>query len=157
MEIHRQRLVDEVDARLKTILTANGYMTDIGSNVHHWYTATKDVESLEYRDPRRVPADKEVYGADFFTLTFDIEVNLYSSNATPEYARKVFADIETMIGKDDEWIIQVGEEDVALATDTSYLGDEMEVQHEEKKVFAPVCSFSITYYNPTFNPFISGT
>lgn len=157
-DIHRQRLVDEVDTRLKTILISNGYLTDLGRNVKHWYTGTLKEDSLAYRDVDLSPGEGEAYDTDFWILTFNVEVALLSGNATPEMARKVFADIYKALGTDELWTITVTDpNDTELATKTSYLGDVMEVEHEQQKVFSPTLSFAIYFHNTSFDPFISGT
>ena len=157
-DIHRQRLVAEVDTRLKTILTANGYLTNLGSNVKHWYTGTLSEDALAYRDVDLSPGEGEAYNTDFWTLTFNVEVALLSGNATPEMARKVFADIYKALGTDELWTITVTDpDDTELATKTSYLGDVMEVEHEQQKVFSPTLSFAIDFNTTSFDPFISGT
>lgn len=159
MDIHRQRLVDEVDTRLKTILTTNGYLTNLGRNVKHWYTGTLSEDALAYRDVDLSPGDGGAYNTDFWILTFNVEVALVSGTATPEMARKVFADIYKALGTDDLWTISVGDpaEDVELATATRYLGDVMEVEHEQQKIFSPTLSFAIDFNTTVFDPFIPGT
>ena len=158
-EIHRQRLITEVDARLKTILITNGYLTDIGTIVRQWYTAQESVDALHYRDVRQEPAEgPESYNQDFWSLIFEVEVALISANATPEYARKVFADIYKALGTDDLWTITVtNPDDTELASGTRYLGDVMEVMHQEEKVFSPGLSFAIDFNTTVFDPFIPGT
>lgn len=158
MDIHRQRLVDEVDTRLKTILISNGYLTNLGQNVKHWYTGTLKEDALEYRDVDLSPGEGEAYNTDFWVLTFNVVVALVSGNATPEMALKVFADIYKMLGVDELWTITVTDpDDTPLATKTSYLGDVMEVEHEQQKIFSPTLSFAIDFNTTTFDPFISGT
>lgn len=158
-DLHRQRLIEEVDTRLKTILISNGYLTDIGETVRHWYTAQETVDALHYRDVRQDPADSpESYNQDYWSLIFEVEVALISDNATPEYARQVFADIYKALGTDDLWTITVTDPaDTELATGTRYLGDAMQVDHEERKIFAPFLSFAIDFNTTVFDPFIQGT
>jgi len=122
----RQRLIDKVDARFKTITTANGYQTNIGNHVFDWLErdlADNELDALIYRDPlsESEPGTIHDYGNK---MRLEIEVKTKSADTTAKQVRKMIADVNKAIGVDDRW----GE----LAIDTQPESVIMDLQQYDK-------------------------
>lgn len=95
----RQRIVDQIKALLATVTISNGFKTDIGLNAFEWRsTDFQDTElpGIDVRDPSE---DVEARGGrHFYTLVIEIEAKVSSSNTTDQ-AREVLADIQTLMGR----------------------------------------------------------
>ena len=95
----RQQIIDKIKTLLATVTIANGYKTNVGSNVFEWKSiAFQDTEipGIDVRDPSE---EVETRGSNhFYTLTIEIEAKVSASTTTNE-AREVLADIQTLMGK----------------------------------------------------------
>lgn len=110
-----QRIFDAVAARFATILTENGYLTNIGQNIFEWKAETwnlaTDSPGADLRDER---IDD--------TLTFGLEIHklritarcITDGTASSDTVRSIKADVTTMIGTDPNWTV----DGVELAADT---------------------------------------
>ena len=94
----RQRIVDQIKALLATITVANGFKTDVGLNIFEWKGIDfQDTElpGVDVRDPSEEV--ETIGGRHFYTLTIEIEAKV-SASATTNEAREVLADIQTLMG-----------------------------------------------------------
>lgn len=95
----RQQIIDKIKALLATITVANGFNTDVGSNVFEWKSISfqdTEIPGINIRDPNE---EVETRGGNhFYTLTIEIEAKV-SASATTNEAREVLADIQTLMGR----------------------------------------------------------
>lgn len=99
----RQQIVTAVAARLATILTANGYQTDLGENVFQFKPEPWTTTEMPGTDLREEVTDD--------TLSFGLEIHtmkvicrcMVTGAASNEDVRKVHGDITTMVGTDPTW------------------------------------------------------
>ena len=97
----RQQIITALDMRLKTILTTNGYLSNIGTYVVAWQTNPTPIEDLnpaeiEYRDSD-VAITIGPVGVHSHRMQVTLEVRIAGST-TIELLRKMEADIQKAIG-----------------------------------------------------------
>lgn len=101
----RQQIIEAIAARLKTILTSSGYLTDLGSNVHEWDTTPLDLggESykLIYQDEEEAWSDMTV-GEQDAVLTVSILI-LCASSLPISDIRAMTADVRRAMYLDPTW------------------------------------------------------
>ncbi|MEK6531261.1 MAG: hypothetical protein AABZ23_02065 [Deltaproteobacteria bacterium] len=144
----RQKILDAVDLRLKTITKANGYETDIGSHVFHWKAsdfAHHDLPLVEYRDAACSVMEGGPVGFHTFGLTVDIELLTMAGASTPAEVRKAVADIHKAAGQDMQW--------GGLALNTEPLGDEMKIAQADKVIGGALIRIKILYRTRVFDPY----
>ncbi len=94
----RQQIIDQIKTLLATITVANGFKTNTGSNVFEWKSIDfqdTEIPGIDVRDPSE---DVETRGGrHFYTLAIEIEAKV-SASSTTNQAREVLADIETLLG-----------------------------------------------------------
>jgi hypothetical protein len=95
----RQKIVEAVDTRLKTILTASNYATDLGKSVKWWLSRldTAALPAIVCRD-RLAPPENNIRWRR--KLIIEMEIFLSQTSTPDEEMRKALADIETCIGTD---------------------------------------------------------
>lgn len=98
----RQQIINALDARLKTITVANGYLTNIGSNVEAWEVAPAEQSELprvEYRDEdvESSQGDGVPEGLHAHRLKITVEVINKGDTALTEI-RKQESDLHKSIG-----------------------------------------------------------
>jgi len=146
----RQQLMDAVNTQLKTILTANGYNSQLGRNVFEWREASLEGDELPgivYRD--REEAAAVTIGAHEHRLVLEVVVML-SGEEAPTLVRQMIADVITCIGTDRQWS--------TLAEDTAPFNDEeIEIEHGGKKYAGISLKFVITYQTLPFDPYTQPT
>lgn len=94
----RQQIIDQIKTLLATVTIANGFKTDVGSNVFEWKSTDfqdTDIPGIDVRDPDEAVETRG--GRHFYNLTIEIEAKV-SSSATTNEAREVLADIQTLMG-----------------------------------------------------------
>ena len=148
----RQQIMDVLDARLKTILVANGYKTNLGQNVRQWddealpdpaEEPTK-FPAIKYRDTDDTTEDIAV-GLHLHTLPVEIEIIAVGGTAKTEM-RKMIADVIQCIGADLNFS--------ALAEDTKPISPEMfKVQQADKFFIAAKATIEIEYTSERFNAY----
>lgn len=91
-----------VGDRLSQIARANGYLTDIGTNIFYWHDppAEYDTDSLIYRDPDE--EHTQVGNQRENQLHVEVEGLLFTDNPGVD-GNKVIADIIKAIGLDPTW------------------------------------------------------
>ncbi len=137
----RQSIIDTIDTQLKTILTANGYDTDLGSNVFEWRQVplqASELPALIYRDAM---SETEIIVLDKHThkLTLEVEVKTEPGAIDGTLARKMIADVVKAIGVDHTW--------GALAIKTDPLNSEIIFDEggKEKIISGAIINFEIMY------------
>jgi hypothetical protein len=122
----RQKIITTLDARLKAILQANGYATDVGKNVYDWRTEGLSEDFLPALIYRDVSCETEITGLEVFTHHLKIQIVIAATGSTSmAEIRKMLADINKAIGVDLSW------GDLALLTER--IGDESISETEEDK------------------------
>lgn len=157
----RQQIIDLVQARLQTITVANGYNTEIGATkVFRWRDTTpvsfsdSELPAINFRDRREKSIDILMPRVQEHELT--IEADVITSTATvDDKVRAGIADIIKAIGTDTRW---TNGSAVKLALRTLLNPDQgpsnqMDVQHEGKKVGAAQVTFVIVYRTQAFDPY----
>jgi hypothetical protein len=94
----RQQIIDQIKTLLATILISNGFKTNVGSNVFEWKSIDfqdTEIPGVDVRDPNEEVETRG--GRHYYTLTIEIEAKV-SASSTTNQAREVLADIETLLG-----------------------------------------------------------
>ena len=146
----RQQIITKIDARLKTILTTGGYLTNAGSHVYPWLSrpvSPTNLLALAYRDPQEnnEAATSGSIGYHRHQLTIEIEILVASGGTTMAVMRQVFADIETAIGTDPKWS--------ALAENTLPGNNRMDIDQENKVVAGALITLTVVYLTKAWNPY----
>jgi len=145
MKTKRQQIVEALDNLLKTILTTNGYETNLGRNVFEW-RATPLIENEMPGVVWRDTADTVdlTIGQHQHNLTF--EILLFAQGQTaPSTIRKMMADVVKAIGSD----LTLG----GLVEDIKPQSENMGTEQAEKFNAVAVISFIVIYTTEPFNPY----
>jgi hypothetical protein len=95
----RQQIIDAIKVLLATVTVANGFKTNVGSNVFEWKSIDfqeTEIPGMDVRDPGEEVETKG--GRHYYTLTIEIEAKV-SASTTTKQAREVLADIQTLMGE----------------------------------------------------------
>jgi hypothetical protein len=143
----RQRIITSLDARLKTILVANGYQTDVGANIFDWRAEAleeSDLPALIYRDTL---CNTEISNISSYTHRMTVEIIAVVANDTPmAIIRNIIADIDKAIGVDDRW--------GNLVVLTERTGDESGVEIDDRKYAGCRLTVVITFRTLGWNDFV---
>jgi hypothetical protein len=138
----RQQIIDAVVARMKTILTTNGYITNVGEHVWEWKTTPygpKDRPGLSVREPvTNVTAQCDAY-VDW-AMELEIEIVAEDAALTAAQLRSMKEDIYKAIGTDEYW--------GNLAARTHPVSDEAELVQEDTVLGAGLVKIKILYKTP---------
>ena len=147
----RQRIVDAVDTRLKTILVANGYESNLGRSVFAWHDRELAVEVIDlpciiWRDTDCDDSNATVgtLGYHLHALRMECEI-LDNRDAIPVMLRKEVADVIKAIGTDTTW--------GGLANRTNPISHTLEVNQTEKLEGRATITFQIEFYTSKLNPY----
>ncbi len=142
----RQQILSAIDTRLKAILVASGYATDIGTNVHDWKVdpiEEDDLPILLYRD---ISVATEIVNFNCFAHRMTVNISVAVTNSTPmTEIRKLIADLDKAIGVDETW--------GGLALFTIRIGDESSVEIGEKKFAGCQVNFEVTFRTLGWNDY----
>ncbi len=145
----RQQIINAVDARLKTITTANSYETDLGRNVfEHRTTALGDSElpGINFRDVGCDVSQEDVaIGQHGYELTMEAEIVVKAGATSAIQIRKMIADVIKAIGVDPRW--------GNLAVRTTPLSDGLKFDQSEKIIAGALLTYSIIFRTTKFNPY----
>jgi|GEM_PF-1253406 len=143
----RQRIVTAFGARMKGILIASGFSTNLGQSVYEWLEIPlqgTDPITLTCREGGHVTTVHTI-GRHKHTLTMQVVI-LIPSAATPATVRKAIADVIKAVGTDVTWS--------TLAQDTSVGTDEeIEIEHAGRKVAGVGLKFAIEYTTAPYDPY----
>lgn len=145
----RQQLVDSIVERFKTISTANGYRTNIGSKVFLWKVSPwdqKETTGLIVRDTSCTMV-AQVSGHHDWTL--QIEAEAYAVGESLSNAlRSAEADIIQCIGVSPKWTVG----DLQGRIETSSLESDIGIKHEEYLIGAIRIRFTVTFRTQLWSP-----
>jgi hypothetical protein len=165
-ETKREKIVRVLLARLRTILTANDYNTQVGQNVFYWRTGTfseeeiagmtgncalvvRDIDETKATDGDHTKVNK--VSTDHFSRDLHIQIEIVQLGTnSPTTVHKLIADIESAIRKDIRWRDTDGG---ALAIGTRPRIDRSVVEQESKKVSGVIYEFFIHYVTGAFNAY----
>jgi hypothetical protein len=137
----RQKIITAIDTRLKTILIANDYQTNMGNHIFAWREEAlqeSELDGLIYKD--RTESKVEGCGIDEMTMPVEIEID----STSPELVRKCLADLEKAIAVDRTW----GQ----LAIHTKLETSEMAVEQKEKSFAASKILMTVEYQTVMGDP-----
>ncbi len=137
----RQRIITAIDTRLKGILIAGGYQTNLGSHVFAWRAEPlqeSELDGLIYRDATE--SKVEGCGVDEMTLPVEVEID----STSPEQIRKCLADLEKAIQVDRTW----GQLAIHTKLETSAMG----VEKKEKVFVASKILMAVEYQTVMGDP-----
>lgn len=133
----RQSIVDALDARLKTITTANGYSANL--SVFEWLVTPleeADLPAVIFRDLEDDIDTDEIGTRRDHVLNFELDVSA-SATASATTVRELMRDILTAIGTDKEF--------GGLAYDTEPTGAGLEVSEADQRVSGGQITLEIKY------------
>lgn len=143
----RQRIFDAVVARMETILTANGYQTDIGANVSEWESRFDEEElpALSVCDlPDEVSKDSIHSRGSKHRLL--MQVRIFTSKGTKAAdLRRMIGDVVRAVGQDLTW--------GGLAIDTEPGSEGFVVPKEALEIAGGAVEFTVVFATATFDPF----
>lgn len=144
----QQQIVDAIDTRFKTILTTNGYGTNVGQHVTWWKespVALSDLPGMNLKDPE----ETRIPGCGIYerSLILRIEASVSGSDS-PETARLIEADIEKAIFIDNRW--------GGLASNTEISGSGKEAAQKQNKISKVTLSMEILYETKRGDPYTRG-
>ena len=150
MDSKRQLICNKVDTRLKTILIANGYNTDLGKNVFEWRDNPIDESELPALGWRDVSEDDSnastgTIGYHNHVLTMEFKVATAKGKTTAQEIRALLADVIKAVGVDQTW------DGLAIRTDP--VSNEMQVEEAETIIGGVTITLTITYQTKKWNPY----
>ncbi len=142
MSSKRQDIVGAVKARMLTVLTANGYQTNIGADQTEWHLTAKAADALpshEVRDAvEEAVVDKPNAGLYERRLEITIIAELLEESAGATQARLALADIIKAVGVDTMW--------GGLAKFTLPLEERIMVAEEGQRISGVTITFVVVYF-----------
>jgi hypothetical protein len=143
----RQKIFDAVVTRMKTIRTANGYQTEVGTTVAEWESRFDEGElpALSVCDlPDEV--SKESKSSVGVTHRLRMQVRIFTSKGTKaKDLRKMIGDVVRAVGQDPSWGY--------LAMDTEPGSEGFVVPAEAMEIAGGAVEFTVVFTTATFDPF----
>lgn len=152
-ETKRQKLIDAVLARMQTIRTANGYETDLGSNVDDWRVNwdSKELPALSVLDTVAEVAflnDQPTAARQMCTLPVMLRIYGKSDSRAADL-RKMLADVVRAIGTDPYWT----SEGVRLALWTRVTREGIVNDPESFEIGGAAVEIEIAYLQNSFDTY----
>lgn len=100
------QIMAKFDARMKTILTANGYVTNLGAHIYAWRAtdfAESELPGMNYRDSENDRSNRRGFADQDNLLTIEMEVMPAPGSNTITDARSLIGDVYKAINVDDRW------------------------------------------------------
>jgi len=152
----RQRIVNAITDRLKTITKANNFRTNIGENVFRWKLTPwgeRDAAGRQYLDGCNLKDKSCVLTATVsgsMDWVLDIDIEIYGDGeGSDTFLRSAEADVITMIGQDPKF----GVADLNARTWTKNFRTEMGLKQDERIVAGMLISFQVEFRTPYWNPY----
>lgn len=135
----RQSIITALEARMRTILTANGYKTNAGAHVFDWLDrdlADAELDAIVYRDTNNNIISE---GFDYYEnrLRVEIEAKAKSAATTAAQVRKIIKDIYKAIGTDETF--------GGLAHYSEPVSDALDIQQADKIAGSATVIIEIIY------------
>lgn len=140
MPTKRQQIMTAVGTRLGTITLANGYVTNLGTNVSYWHDLPLEYaqEALVYRD------ESQDYSQANRVQDCLLHVELEAVVLGATRAGDALSDLIRAIGVDATW--------GGLAVSTQLVRDEIAVETDGREVAQVLLQFDIAYRTPLWQP-----
>lgn len=158
----REQIVELIRDRFESILTANSYETDLGSNVFVWRdlnnapATAAEIPLCNIRDVREETDPALSSRTDHrHTLYIECDIVAGTTNAggstdAAKQARKCISDVLEAIGTDTRWTDAGG---AMLAFQTWPMDNEMALDQSGRTIAGAKIRFKIEYRTPRWNPY----
>lgn len=147
----RQRLVAAIVARMQTILTVNGYATNIGRTVEDWRTNWQQDElpAISVSDLTAEAVVPEGSNPQRTVWLMPVQIRVYAEKDETGAAniREMIKDINRAIRQDDRWKVS----GVGLAMITRPLRDGFIIPDESFEVIGGVVEIEIQFFTAKFD------
>lgn len=145
----RQRIVSAIITRLQDISIANGYKTDIGTNVEDWRVDWQQDELPAISVCDMVAENNFEHSATQQTIRqLPIQIRIFTASSTPAAdLRKMIADVEQAIRVDDRWKVS----GVGLVQHTRPLRDGFLIPEGQFEIIGGVVEIEVQYLTSKFN------
>lgn len=151
----RQKIVDAIIARMETILTANGYDTDLGTQVADWRLNWQDDDlgetgAISVCD---LPAEavqapgRANPGETIWLMPVQIRFQFRRADTIAELVRKGIRDINAAIRTDDRWKVN----NIGLAMITRPSKEGPMIPEDSFEIVGGVVEFEVQYITQKFN------
>jgi hypothetical protein len=149
----RQKFVDAIVARMQTILTTNGYVTNAGQKVEAWRTHWEEDELVDgalgvfdltnesEKEHRQSLRQKN-------TLTVQIRI-FVAKGSRAEKVRQIEGDVFKAIRSDDRWTV----DGKGMAIETRPKQDGFIIPQDSFEVAAGAVEIEIEYLSNTFDAY----
>lgn len=135
----RQQIITALDTRLRTITTANGYLTNVGQRVFDWLDrdlADTELDAIVYRDPAN-EISQETFSQVDNRVRVEIEVKTKSASTTAAQVRKLIEDVYKAIGIDETF--------GGLAHEAQPVSENIDIQQADKIMGSATVVIEIYY------------
>lgn len=135
----RQQIITALDTRLRTITTANGYLTNVGQRVFDWLDrdlADTELDAIVYRDPAN-EISQETFSQVDNRVRVEIEVKTKSASTTAAQVRKLIEDVYKAIGIDETF--------GGLAHEAQPVSENIDIQQADKIMGSATVVIDIYY------------
>jgi hypothetical protein len=147
----REQIMNAVATRMGTILTANGYATNIGSKFHEWKVTAweeNEVPGVTVRDYEET-IEHAASSRDYPKLKVGIEAADIAVADLGAQARKIIADITKAVGTDVNWTVS----STRLAQMTKNLGNKVQAEQENETIVVVTVEIEIDYRMAKWDPY----
>ena len=142
-----KRILDVLDARLRSILTANGYKTNAGQNVYADRKSPITASPAILYSYRTHTPDQDTIGLHSHVMDVAIDMLVISTDVdtAADSLRTLHADVTTCIGTDETFTLEVDQ----VTIDS----DDQQIQQEEAKIFSMQMVLRFGYSTERFNAY----
>ena len=152
----RQRLMDAIELRCKTMLKANDYATNLGANVFVWRPQIDPTTFQEHELPAlnlcdvTNDSDSQSPNNHHHTLKIQADVIHMKGHLTAVEVRKMIADLHKCIGADRYWHEDGTGEKLAHRTDLE--NDAMTVEELGRTIGGARVTFTVQFRTAPYAP-----
>lgn len=156
MTVKRDDIMTAVLARFAGISVANGFYSELGTNVFEWrpkvateggggYVPTEQAElpAVHVRDTQDEVEQADLSGNEDHKLTLEVEI-AHEATATGATMRKQIEDVRKAIRSDTRW------SSLALYTDSAMTAETVRIQ-ADRTFFRTLIRMQIVYTTSAFN------
>ncbi len=148
----RQKIVDAIVARMETILTTNGYSTNIGGRVKDWETNwdQKELPAVSVCDLPANAADTSQDGRlDRTIWLMPVQIRIHAAQGeTPANVREMVKDVQKAIRTDPQFIVST----VPLAMQSWPETEGFMIPDDSFEISGGVLQFTVQFHTRKFDP-----
>lgn len=147
----RQSIVAAMLVAFAEVKIEDGYETDLGNNVSRWRIADYDLAKMSgpglslYDYEEKIDTGANLDRAHFRFFKVEAEVKLAQVADGPKEILQAFADIEKVVGANQNW--------GGLAVKTVPGGNKITVEQGTKKIAGGIIAFEIHFITQPFNAY----